>query len=79
MPKTWKWKNAYHSLEHALVGYISSQQIHGEPVTLYFAFKDLTPNTVVRPYLFTGEVDGLARRPLVGGGSVYAVTFHDVR
>ena len=38
LPKQWQWKNAYHSFEHALVSYIVAQQLHGELVTLYYAF-----------------------------------------
>lgn len=79
MPKVSVWKNAYHSLEHALVGYITSQQIHGKPVTLYFAFKNLTHDTVVRPYFFTGKIDGVERRLDGRDGVVHAVTFRDVR
>ena len=37
-PKQWEWKNAYHSFEHALVGYIVAQQLNDKPVTLYYAF-----------------------------------------
>jgi mannose/cellobiose epimerase-like protein (N-acyl-D-glucosamine 2-epimerase family) len=31
MPKQWEWKNAYHSLEHALVGYIVAQVLNNKP------------------------------------------------
>ena len=37
-PKQWEWKNAYHSFEHALVGYIVGQQLNDRPITLYYAF-----------------------------------------
>jgi hypothetical protein len=33
-PKAWAWKSAYHSFEHALVGYITAQYLHGEPAKL---------------------------------------------
>lgn len=78
-PKTSAWKNAYHSLEHALVGYITGQQVHGEPVTLHFAFKDLTDDTAVRPYFFNGKIDRVERRADDRGGIVHTVTFRDVR
>ena len=32
------WKNAFHSFEHALVGYMSSSTLHGRNVPLYYAF-----------------------------------------
>jgi mannose/cellobiose epimerase-like protein (N-acyl-D-glucosamine 2-epimerase family) len=79
MPKAWPWKNAYHSLEHALVGYITGQQIHGEPATLYFAFEDPSHDMVISPYFFTGTVAGMEHRPDDRGGAVQAVTFRDVR
>ncbi|UPW19694.1 hypothetical protein M0C34_05275 [Agarivorans sp. TSD2052] len=31
------WKSDYHSLEHALVAYLTSAQLNGEPARLYFA------------------------------------------
>ena len=34
------WKNGYHSAEHALVSYLTSQELHGRPATLHFAFAD---------------------------------------
>lgn len=78
MLKISAWKSAYHSLEHALVGYITGQQIHAKPVTLYFAFKDPTHDTVVRPYFFTGKIDRVERRLDNRGGILHAVTFRDV-
>ena len=52
MPKQHSWKNAFHSFEHDLVGYITGQAIHNLPVTLYFAFQEIPENTQIRPYLF---------------------------
>ena len=31
------WKNGYHSLEHALIGYLSGSVFQHQPITLYFA------------------------------------------
>jgi hypothetical protein len=42
-PKQWEWKNAYHSFEHALVGYIVGQQLNDQPITLYKARQRPTP------------------------------------
>ena len=53
LPKHWQWKVAYHSFEHALVNYIVCQQLHGEPVTLYYAFQQIPSN--VRPYYFYAD------------------------
>jgi hypothetical protein len=60
LPKQWKWKNAYHSFEHALVGYIVAQQLHGDPVTLYYAFPgDDPPESSAQPYYFSGAIQGI--------------------
>ena len=53
------WKNGYHSAEHALVAYLSAQELHGEPAALWFAF-DATPSAV-RPYVFAGRVRRIER------------------
>jgi len=54
------WKGGFHEAEHALVGYITSQALRGEPVKLYFALADNKVNDVVTPYLFAGTVAGRA-------------------
>lgn len=53
-PKAHLWKNGYHSFEHALVGYITDQEHQGQPVKLFFAFKDVT-DTELRPLLLYSE------------------------
>lgn len=58
-PKQHSWKNAFHSFEHDIVGYITGQAIHNEPVTLYFAFKEIPEKTQIRPYLFAAKVHSL--------------------
>jgi mannose/cellobiose epimerase-like protein (N-acyl-D-glucosamine 2-epimerase family) len=49
------WKNGYHSAEHALVSYLTSQELHGKPATLHFAFAAPPPREELRPYFFAGE------------------------
>lgn len=49
------WKNGYHSAEHALVSYLTSQELHGRPATLHFAFASPPPREELRPYFFAGE------------------------
>ncbi len=51
-PKIHQWKSGYHSAEHALVGYLTAQALHGEAATLYFA--PTNPKALLRPYVFTG-------------------------
>ncbi|MES2934556.1 MAG: hypothetical protein V4805_13830, partial [Pseudomonadota bacterium] len=53
-PKIHLWKNGYHSMEHALVGYITSQALQDQPPALYFAFKTGPPAVQIRPYVFGG-------------------------
>ena len=73
LPKQWPWKNGYHSLEHALVGYIGGQQLGGEAVRLFYAHE---PDTArVRPYYFEGRVEGVER--VMDG--VWRVDYREVR
>ncbi len=62
--KIHQWKSGYHSAEHALVGYLVAQALHGQPAVLYFALKD--PKAEVRPYLFAGKVVRRRSLPLPG-------------
>jgi len=55
-PKQHSWKNAFHVFEHALIGYLTGQQLHDEPITLYYAFKQDVANEEIHPYLYFGEV-----------------------
>jgi hypothetical protein len=65
LPKEWKWKNAYHSFGHALVGYIVAQQLHGELVTLYYAFAGDPPVASVQPNYFSGEIAASKCRQMI--------------
>jgi hypothetical protein len=75
MPKSWPWKNAYHSFEHAMVAYISTSQLKGQPVLLFYAFPTLPG--VIRPYFYSGQiVEAIpAGDP---GTNTWAITFRDV-
>jgi hypothetical protein len=61
IPKQHSWKNALHSFEHALVGYITAQQIHGKPATLHFAFLAIPTETEIAPYFYEGRVESITR------------------
>lgn len=66
--KTHLWRSAFHSTEHALVGYIASQGIRAidckrssgclrdNQVDLYFAPSIGLENVIYTPYLFSGTV-----------------------
>lgn len=81
-PKQHSWKNAFHSFEHDLVGYITGQAIHNEPVTLFYAFKQVPEDVEIRPYLFAAKVDSIKQpriRLPIPGLVKTIVTFVDVR
>jgi len=77
LPKQWSWKNAYHSFEHALVGYIVTQQLAGKRVTLYYAFGD-TPVGFVQPYYFSGTVQAAESEIDNHGHSVQKISFGNI-
>ena len=84
MPKQHSWKNAFHVFEHALVGYITSEQLHDEPTTLHYAFSGEVANETVHPYLYFGEIvkrePGAAfTHPALQGFTATKVTFNAVR
>ncbi len=57
-PKLHCWKSGLHSLEHCLFGYITSKQILGENIELYYAFKsiDEVKHQTVTPYIFKANI-----------------------
>ena len=75
-PKAWQWKNAYHDMEHVLVGYITSQWLHGLPATLHYAFRQATDPNTIHPYYFSAGIDSLVTTQDTAGISYQAVTFH---
>jgi hypothetical protein len=74
LPKAWAWKSAYHSLEHALVAFITTRQLHGEPVKLHYAFTAMPAPEHLRPYFFSGTIESVE---VVESAGV-AVTFRHV-
>ncbi len=58
-PKQWQWKSAYHSFEHALVGYIAGQFLHGQSVTLHYAFQKPVEDALIHPYYLPGTLQRL--------------------
>ena len=58
-PKAWAWKSAYHSFEHALVGYITAQYLHGQPARLHYAFQQPVDQALIHPYYFPGRIQSL--------------------
>jgi len=62
VPKAFHWKNGFHSLEHTLIGYLSTAHYHNENATLYFAFqKGHQPESQkIRPYYFTANIEQIS-------------------
>jgi uncharacterized protein (TIGR03437 family) len=77
-PKSWQWKSAYHDFEHALVGYITSQWLMGQPVTLHYAFTTAVDESTIHPYYFSSQIDSLTVTQDSQGNSYQTVTFHPV-
>jgi hypothetical protein len=75
------WKNAFHTFEHALVGYITCQAVRGEPVRLYYAFANEPPRDSIQPYFFTGTIGGVERpnRQVLGSLKSVVVDFTRVK
>lgn len=78
LPKQWPWKNGYHSLEHALVGYITSSQLHQDPVVLHYAFEQLPELDTIHPYYYQGKIDQITLVPSENRLTIYRVTFSEV-
>ena len=77
-PKAWQWKSAYHDFEHVLVGYITSQWLLGQPVTLHYAFANPVDQSTIHPYYFSSTIDSISVTQDDQGNSYQAVTFHPV-
>jgi|GEM_PF-1040525 len=73
-PKSWQWKSAYHDFEHSLVGYITSQILHGEPVVLHYAFRNVPDPQTIHPYFFRANIDSV-QTTTDDSGSYQTVTF----
>jgi len=79
LPKAWQWKNGYHSMEHALVAYITTLQLQGEGVPLWFAFQKPPVDDEIRPYFYTGKIDKMESQTDARVGLTWRVTFRDVK
>ena len=59
VPKQHSWKNMMHTTEHALVGYITASEIYGQPVELYFAWKQKPEDVTIRPYVYDAVIESI--------------------
>jgi mannose/cellobiose epimerase-like protein (N-acyl-D-glucosamine 2-epimerase family) len=72
-PKQHSWKNFLHTSEHALVGYMTTQQLKDQPITLYYAFTDRKVTGYIHPYFYAGKV-----RKVSQSGNVYKAEITDL-
>lgn len=80
LPKVHLWKNGFHTAERALIGYIATSAIRGDPAVLYYAFQGCKLPDGVRPYYYDGQLAAHAETPLASmpGFCQVKVTFTGV-
>jgi len=61
-PKQHSWKNGLHTFEHALIGYIFAQQLHGEPAELYFAWQQAPQKRKIAAYFYQATVQEIVEK-----------------
>ena len=66
IPKIHLWKNGYHSMEHALIGYLSTSN-YTKKITLFYAYnkKSFIDKTKINPYYFTADIIDLKQSSFV--------------
>ena len=67
IPKIHLWKNGYHSMEHALIGYLSTSNYTKNKITLFYAYnkKSFIDKTKINPYYFTADIIDLKQSSFV--------------
>lgn len=76
--KAFHWGNGYHQFEHALVGYLTAQQMNQQPATLYFAI-DSNEQGLLSPYYFQGQVESKQVLTAVNGLPRLRVEFTSIK
>lgn len=82
--KTCHWKNGFHSLEHALIGFLSTSNYLNDEIPLYFAFeKDAKPvKSKIKPYYYNADIinyeESEFSNPLLDNLQKAKVTFHKI-
>lgn len=75
LPKQHSWKNGLHSFEHALIGYLFAQQLHGEPAALHFAWQDTPRKRQIAPYFYQATVQEISETQTETGEKRQRVLF----
>lgn len=62
LPKAFHWKNGFHTLEHALIGYLSTAHYHNKNARLYYAFQkgNRPVPKKIRPYYFSADIGNVS-------------------
>ncbi|NAW68931.1 N-acylglucosamine 2-epimerase [Vibrio sp. V27_P1S3P104] len=76
--KAFHWGNGYHQFEHALVGYLTAQQLNQRPARLYFAIDD-PQSYQLSPYYFQGQIKSQQRLTTVNGLPRWQVEFTAIK
>jgi len=76
-PKQHIWKNAFHTFEHTLIGYVTSERLKGNDFVLHYAFKNEKDTAYIHPYFYSGKVQDIAPQTNESN-TVYSVTFSDL-
>jgi mannose/cellobiose epimerase-like protein (N-acyl-D-glucosamine 2-epimerase family) len=64
-PKIHSFKNALHTFEHALIGYLFAQQLHGEePAALHFAWQQTPQKRRIAPYFYQATVQEISEKTI---------------
>jgi hypothetical protein len=53
--KAHHWKNAYHESEHAIVGYVVTENLRKHKVTMFYAYNDPRPGAYPYAYFFKAK------------------------
>ena len=61
--KTCHWKNGFHSLEHALIGYLSTSNYFDNDIVLYYAFSksNLLEKNKINPYYYKADIKNISK------------------
>ena len=83
-PKVHSWKNSFHTFEHALIAYITTQEVKNQDIVLHWAFGDRPVlKTHIHPYFFLGTYNKVEVRESVfsqiQGRKRFTISFKDVR
>lgn len=76
-PKQHSWKTTLHTFEHALIGYMTTQQLKGKEITLYYAFENFQEDKdkkFIHPYFYQAKIKSITNE-----NAHYKVVFTDLR